>query len=80
MIMSRYTTNENVPIVIESSFLTHIRSEDKLIRKVHLSMDEQKKYEVIKGLADHPQTANKDRTALTLGCTRRHINRMIKGY
>ena len=31
-------------------------------------MDEQKKYEVIKSLADHPD-GNKDRAALTLGCT-----------
>lgn len=42
-------------------------------------MDEQKKYEVIKSLADHPG-GNKDRAALLLGCTRRHINRMLKGY
>ena len=42
-------------------------------------MDEQKKYEVIKSLADHPD-GNKDRAALTLGCTKRHINRMLKGY
>lgn len=42
-------------------------------------MDEQKKYEVIKSLADHPH-GNKDRAALTLGCTKRHINRMLKGY
>ena len=42
-------------------------------------MDEQKKYEVIKALADHPN-GNKDRAALTLGCTKRHINRMIAGY
>ena len=42
-------------------------------------MDEQKKYEVIKALADHPN-ANKDRAALTLGCTKRHINRMLAGY
>jgi transposase len=42
-------------------------------------MDEQKKYEVIKSLADHPD-GNKDRAALTLGCTRRHINRMLAGY
>jgi len=39
-----------------------------------------KKYEVIKGLADHPDTGNKDRAALILGCTKRHINRMLKGY
>ncbi len=42
-------------------------------------MDEQKKYEVIKSLADHP-APNKRRAALTLGCTVRHVNRMIKGY
>lgn len=42
-------------------------------------MDEQKKYEVIKFLADHPD-GNKDRAALILGCTRRHINRMLAGY
>ena len=42
-------------------------------------MDEQKKYEVIKALADHPN-GNKDRAALTPGCTKRHINRMLAGY
>ena len=42
-------------------------------------MDEQKKYEVIKALADHPN-GSKDRAALTLGCTKRHINRMLAGY
>lgn len=42
-------------------------------------MDENKKYEVIKGLADHPKP-NKERAALTLGCTLRHINRMLAGY
>ena len=36
-------------------------------------MDEQKKYEVIKALADHPN-GNKERAALILGCTKRHIN------
>ena len=42
-------------------------------------MDELKKYEVIKSLVDHPHP-NKDRAALTLGCTKRHINRLIAGY
>lgn len=42
-------------------------------------MNEQKKYEVIKSLADHP-AVNKQRAALTLSCTVRHINRMLKGY
>ena len=50
-----------------------------IIRKVTLAMDEQKKYEVIKTLADHT-TPNKQRAAITLGCTVRHINRMFKGY
>ena len=50
-----------------------------IIRKVELSMNEQKKYEVIKSLADHP-TPNKQRAAITLDCTVRHINRMLKGY
>ena len=49
------------------------------VRKVVLSMNEQKKYEVIKSLAEHT-TSNKRRAALTLGCSVRHINRMIKGY
>ena len=42
-------------------------------------MNEQKKYETIKYLADHPD-ASKDRAALVLNCTRRHINRMLAGY
>ena len=42
-------------------------------------MNELKKYEVITALVDHPN-GNKDRAALTLGCTKRHINRMIAGY
>ena len=50
-----------------------------IIRKVEFSMDEQKKYEVIKSLADHPNP-NKQRAAITLGCTVRHVNRMLKGY
>ena len=42
-------------------------------------MDEQKKYEVIKGLSDHPGSS-KERAALTLGYSVRHINRMLAGY
>ena len=41
-------------------------------------MDEQKKYEVIKKLVD--THGNKDRAAMTLGITRRHVNRLIKAY
>lgn len=50
-----------------------------IIRKVELIMEESVKYEVIKSLADHP-SPNKQRAALTLGCTVRHINRMLTGY
>ena len=56
-----------------------IELEEIIIRKVTLTMDEQKKYEVIKSLADHPDS-NKDRAALILDCTKRHINRMLAGY
>lgn len=42
-------------------------------------MDEQKKYQIIKGLTDHPGSS-KERAALTLGCSLRHINRMLAGY
>lgn len=75
--MSSYTTRENVPNVVESSY--HTRMEVLIIRKVELSMDQEKKYMVIKNLADHPD-GNKQRAAITLGCTTRHINRMLKGY
>lgn len=48
------------------------------MRRVELTMDENKKYETIKKLVDN--NGNKHRAALELGCTIRHINRMIKGY
>ena len=41
-------------------------------------MTELNKYEIIKKLVDI--NGNKDRAALKIGCTRRHINRLIKGY
>lgn len=41
-------------------------------------MDEQRKYDVIKRLVD--ENGNKDRAALTLGITKRHVNRLIKAY
>lgn len=41
-------------------------------------MKEQEKYETIKKLVE--TNGNKGRAALKLGCTKRHINRMIKGY
>lgn len=44
-----------------------------------LTMNEEKKYETIKALVDHPN-ANKLRAAVELGCTLRTINRMILRY
>ena len=41
-------------------------------------MNEQKKYEVIKKLKE--TNGNKKRAAAQLGCTLRHVNRMLKGY
>lgn len=75
--MSQYTTYENVPDVVK--YLPSIRLEEIIIRKVLLTMDEQKKYDIIKSLTEHPK-GNKDRAALELGCTKRHINRMLAGY
>lgn len=49
-----------------------------MIKKVALNMDEQKKYEIIIRLVEG--NGNKDRAAIELGVTRRHINRMINGY
>jgi hypothetical protein len=48
------------------------------IRKVLLTMDETQKYEVIKKLVD--TNGNKKTAALKIGCSDRHINRLIKGY
>ena len=41
-------------------------------------MNEKEKYEIIKRLVD--ENGNKDRAAMTLGITRRQINRLIKKY
>ena len=48
------------------------------MRKVELRMNEKKKYDVIKELVDH--NGNKERAALKLGITERHINRLIIKY
>lgn len=48
------------------------------MRKVTLGMTEEDKYVTIKKLVE--TEGNKQRAAIHLGCTVRHINRMIKGY
>jgi hypothetical protein len=41
-------------------------------------MDENQKYEIIKKLVD--TNGNKKTAAFKIGCSDRHINRLIKGY
>lgn len=48
------------------------------IRKVSLNMKEEEKYLIIKKLVE--TNGNKKRAALSIGCTVRHVNRMIQGY
>ena len=48
------------------------------MRKVKLSMNEDKKYATIKKLAE--TNGNKNRAAIELGCSRRTIDRMLVGY
>ena len=54
------------------------RQEDTIIRKVVLTMDENKKYEVIKKLVD--ENGNKERAAIVLDLSKRQVNRLIKAY
>jgi len=48
------------------------------MRKVELTMAEQIRFSMIKSLADHG--GNKNRVALELSCSTRHVNRMLAGY
>lgn len=55
-----------------------LEKEVDIIRRIDLNMDEQKKYEVIKKLTE--TQGNKDRAAITLGITRRQVDRLIAAY
>lgn len=48
------------------------------MKRIDLRMNEQLKYEVIKSLVEH--NGNKKAAALKLGCSLRHINRLIQNY
>lgn len=48
------------------------------MRKVHLSMKAQQKYDIIKKLAGGHIT--KSYASVKIGCTPRHINRLLKKY
>lgn len=61
-----------------SQLLYTISSEVVIIRKVKLTMNEQAKYEAIKTLSE--SGGNKKAVAMKLGCTLRHVNRMLNGY
>ncbi|MGF7012666.1 transposase [Lachnospiraceae bacterium PF1-22] len=50
------------------------------MRKVELTMNEEQKYRIIKKLAESGDDGNKDRAALKIGCSKRHIYRMLEGY
>ena len=54
------------------------RNEVDRVRKVDLRMEENNKYLTIKKLVE--TNGNKKRAAISLNCSVRHINRMIKGY
>lgn len=49
-----------------------------IVRKVELNMKELDKYLIIKKLVE--TGGNKTRAAVSIGCSKRHINRMIQGY
>lgn len=57
--------------------ITSVKEVD-IIKRIDLTMEEQKKYEIIKRLVD--EGGNKDRAALTLGITRRQVDRLVKAY
>lgn len=48
------------------------------LKRIDLRMNEQQKYDVIKSLVDH--NSSKKAAAVKLGCTTRHVNRLIKQY
>lgn len=48
------------------------------VKRIELKMNEQHKYDIIKSLVDH--NGNKKAAAVKLGCTERHINRLIHNY
>ncbi|QBE94809.1 hypothetical protein PMF13cell1_02832 [Blautia producta] len=77
--MSLYTTNDYVP-KRNCSILKPLVIEERggLIRKVILTLNENEKYLTIKKLVD--TNGNKQTAALKIGCTTRHINRLIAGY
>lgn len=48
------------------------------MKRILLNMNEQEKYDIIKSLVEH--NGNKKRAALQIGCSTRHVNRLIQNY
>ena len=79
MIISYYTTNDYVPIQNYSIMNPQTKEEEvSIIRRVILTMNENEKFLIIKKLVD--SDGNKKTAALKIGCTPRHINRLINNY
>ena len=49
-----------------------------MMKRILLNMNEQEKYHIIKSLVEH--NGNKKRAALQIGCSTRHVNRLIQNY
>lgn len=73
--MSQVIARENV---LTSKSMYTVLCKEVYMRKVELTVNEQKKYEVIKKLVE--TDGNKNRAAMTLGVTRRTIDRLILIY
>ena len=73
--MSQVNARENV-LPLKTMYNTP--SKEVYMRKVELTVNEQRKYEVIKKLVE--TNGNKKRAAKTLGVTERTINRLIHRY
>ncbi len=67
-----------VNILYDITSIKQLEGDHTRLKKVSLTMNEQQKYDVIKSLVDHH--GNKKRAAILLGCSERHINRLIKKY
>lgn len=79
VIMSQVNARENVPKFLKKLYnKPHKIIWGDYMRKVELSMNEEQKYLIIKKLLD--TNGNKKRAAIKIGCSGRHINRMIQGY
>lgn len=62
----------------KTSTLNKLKRGSYKMKRIDLTMTEQEKYEIIKSLVDHH--GNKRRASVQLGCSLRHVNRLIARY